>query len=887
MIAAPPAAPGFGRTLLLLLRTARKRARARRLRQRELLAQRTGRQASTNWGVIGTMFALLVAMLVHILAGFAMIVAIDAAQRVEAERRGRIVVNVWFYQQVKDRDAVLAWDRLHPDQAVPPVEPLYAREARMIAHDSGKDASVMEQQLRETVTARGVAGFVSSRSATPGLRGLARTGRFPLMVGSLVLLLWAAMLVFQGEGLELDIQRRHHPLWEWLLSHPVPQSAVFLAEVLMPLAANPSYWAAPIFPGILYGAVYGPSLGAAAALLVGLPVTVAAACLGKAFEIAIVLRFSPRTRGGILGLMSWLGYATFMFLLVGVVAVPWLVSHAGRAIAPLAVLPWPLLRLFLGGPWSVLPAHAGQPHGFSFLTGVFTCSLLSAAAIACGVGFTVWGAQRGLSGAVADTAPSGARLRRGTGKAPRFGRDPLYRKEVLWFLRDRSALVQAVLIPLTIAGYQLFNLRGVLSRAGGEWNYTCGAVIFFGTYFLWVLGPKSLASEGQALWIALGWPRGLEDLLKAKARLWTLLSSCLVLPVLLWAAFYFRGDVPQIALLAVGWWFFARSMAEKSVTLVTVSDSSGEPQPQNRSRRSGAQLGMLTFALGVVTRQWHIAMLGIVFSWITAAAMWQNFRARLPYLYDPWSEKLPLPPTLMHAMVAISLMVESSAVLMTGAVAFLPKLSQPAAPALAYALSATLVFLGTTRFFYNRGVVPNQVWTWMDGAPALPRQEQSLEMYLAEPELSWAERYGLAGPGLPRALLMAVALGLALGGFGTLYTIALEHIPSLAPKLQASHQAFAGSSVLRISYAVMAVGFAPFAEEYLFRGLLFRALDREWGGWRALAGAAAFFTVYHPVLAWPPVFLVGLVNCMLFKATRRLLPCILVHMIYNAVIVWR
>jgi membrane protease YdiL (CAAX protease family) len=70
----------------------------------------------------------------------------------------------------------------------------------------------------------------------------------------------------------------------------------------------------------------------------------------------------------------------------------------------------------------------------------------------------------------------------------------------------------------------------------------------------------------------------------------------------------------------------------------------------------------------------------------------------------------------------------------------------------------------------------------------------------------------------------------------------------------------------------------------LFRGLLYRALDRDWGGWRAVLGAAAFFTVYHPLLAWPPVFCVGAVNCLLFKKTRRLLPCILLHMTYNAVL---
>lgn len=884
MTTAPNSAPGFRHTLLLLLRNARRRALGRKRRQRELLAQRTGRQASSNWSALGAAFAFLGMAVVHMLAGFAAVQAVDAAQRVAAERRGRIVVDGWFYRAVQQRDATL---RAHPSETLrqPPLP--YADEAQRLARHSGAPAPAIEQQLRGAVAARGAADLIPTRAAAPGLRGLARTGRFPLLVGSLVLLWWGGMLVCQGEGLELDIQRRRHPLWEWLLSHPVPPAAVFLAEALTPIAANPAYWAAPVFPGVLYFMVYGPLHGALAALLVGIPITLAAGSLGRALEIAVILRFSPRTRGGIIGLMSWIGYSSLMLFVLGFAVVPWLVHTLGRVFAPITALPWPFLQLFLGGPWQRLPAHPGGPPPFSFLTGVLTCWLASAAVAACGAGFTVWGARRGLSGAAVDAAPPRARLQRKTGKPARLSRDPLYRKELLWFLRDRSALVQAVLVPVTVAAYQMFNLRGLLSNAGSQWNYTCGAAIFFGTYFLWVLGPRSLASEGQALWIAQGWPRGLEDLLKAKARLWALLSTCLVLPVLLWAALRFRGNLPQIALLAAAWWFFARSMAEKSVTLVAVPDSSGDPQLQGRGRRSGAQLGMLTFALGVASRQWHIAALGIVFSWITAAAMWQNFRARLPFLHDPWSEKLPPPPTLMHAMVAISLMVEGSAVLMALAVHFLPKPDLAAAPSLAYALSATLVFLGASRFFSGRGVAPNQIWTWIHGAPAIPRHEQSLEAYLAEPALSFTERYGLAGGGLLPALLLAAAAGAALGGFAALYTAALGHVPSLAPHLRASEQALRSTPGLRLSYAAMAVGFAPFAEEYLFRGLLFRALDREWGGWRALVGAAAFFAAYHPVLAWPPVFALGLVNCFLFKNTRRLLPPILAHLTYNAIVLWR
>jgi hypothetical protein len=816
---------GFWRTVRVLLGAARRRANGRRRRQRELLNQRTGRQTSTDWSFFGVAITVLFMAVLNTGAGFVLVLAVGAGQRVD-----------------------------------------------------------IEQRLRQDVQAHGAAELVPVRRAPPGMKALARTGPVPMMFGSLILLWWSVMLVFQGEGLELDIQRRRHPLWEWIFSHPVPAAAVFLSEILTPIAANPVYWTSPLFPGIVYGAVYGPLPGMLAALLVGVPITIAAACLGKALEIGVILRFSSRTRGAAIGLMSWIGYSTLMLFVAGIFIVSKVIPLIAKHLAPLAPLLSPFLRLFLGGPWPSAVAHAtlSAPPGFSFFAGVLTCCFASLVVTACAVGFAVWGAQRGLAGATGDIAP--ARVR---SHSARFGRDPLYRKEFLWFVRDRSAIVQTILIPFTVAGFQMFNLRGILGQANGAWNYLCGAAIFFGTYFLWVLGPKSLASEGQALWIALTWPRGLESLLKAKAWLWSLISSAIVFLVLAWAAFLFPAQIPQIALVGVGWWFFGRSMAEKSVTLVTITSPSGEPQPIPRGRRAAAQLGMLTFALGVITRQWNLAIVGIVFSWITAAAMWQNFRARLPYLYDPWSETLPPPPTLMHAMVAISLLVEGSAVLVTAAVAWVPRQDFAMARALAYAIAATVAFVATSWFLSGRGVAPNQVWTWIDGSPPTPRKDMALDEYLAEPDISFAEKYGLSAGGLMPALLLGLGGGLALGGLAHGYTVVLRHIPALTELLRNAQQAATQFRGLRVAYAIAAVGFAPFAEEYLFRGLLYRALDRDWGGWRAVLGAAAFFTVYHPVLAWPPVFCVGAVNCLLFKKTRRLLPCVVLHMTYNAVVLLR
>ena len=135
-----------------------------------------------------------------------------------------------------------------------------------------------------------------------------------------------------------------------------------------------------------------------------------------------------------------------------------------------------------------------------------------------------------------------------------------------------------------------------------------------------------------------------------------------------------------------------------------------------------------------------------------------------------------------------------------------------------------------------------------------------------------------------RAMLAGVAGGLALGLLGQGYAALLWHLPSVAEILRQTRDQMDKVPGLKASYAFCAIMVAPFAEEYLFRGLLFRALDREWGGWRAVLGSAAFFAIYHPPLAWLPVGLLGAVNAVLFKQTGRLAPAVVLHMIYNAVV---
>ena len=101
------------------------------------------------------------------------------------------------------------------------------------------------------------------------------------------------------------------------------------------------------------------------------------------------------------------------------------------------------------------------------------------------------------------------------------------------------------------------------------------------------------------------------------------------------------------------------------------------------------------------TLQWQVAVAGIVYSTMSAAAMWQDFRARLPFLYDPWSARPPTPPTLIHAMIAITLLVELGAVAGGIGQALGGRDWAPVVAAFGYGLAALAVASGTGFVFGN------------------------------------------------------------------------------------------------------------------------------------------------------------------------------------------
>jgi hypothetical protein len=244
-----------------------------------------------NWNALAAAAFALFTVMLNGVAGYCVIVAVTAGQRADAAVEGRVVVDDWFYRRVLEAEA---------EPSRPLLAGEFQLESRHTAREQGGSSDAVRAQLESIVANYGHAQLMAESDAVPGIAG-----------------------------------------------------AVFFAEMLAPVAANPLYWGAPLFAAIVYANVYGLSGGIAAAVLTGVPVAVAASCVGKALEIAVLLRVSVRARGAVIGLKSWVGFAALTCFFIGLYVLPMVANAASRWLHPVGALPWP----WLAGSWAPVPTR--------------------------------------------------------------------------------------------------------------------------------------------------------------------------------------------------------------------------------------------------------------------------------------------------------------------------------------------------------------------------------------------------------------------------------------------------------------------------------------------------------------------------------------------------
>jgi hypothetical protein len=430
---------------------------------------------------------------------------------------------------------------------------------------------------------------------------------------------------------------------------------------------------------------------------------------------------------------------------------------------------------------------------------------------------------------------------------------PVQRRELLLLARDRTFMVQTLVLPLSIVGMQvLLNVHANIFVGAVDTPSTLAALAFgLAAYTLMFSAFQTLNAEGQALWILYCVPHSLEAVLRQKASLWSAMAIIYPLAVFVIAVGVAGG---------VSWAF----LASAAIVLVgvpifaTIAVALGvfgcDPLAQDVRRRvrpTYLYLYMMLVSLyayaifsGTI---WQRGAL-LILSALLAVALWQKARDHLPYLLDP-SASPPAYVSLADGLIAALLFFVLQALLAL----FAMQLASP------HMLTTNLVWIA----FCGAGAVTYgamRLVYWRAHTAGVPRV--------------WAT-------GLPRALVWGIVGGIAASVAGLLYievALALNLFPglrraSLLPNLDAT-----------LWLAAIAIVAAPIFEEFIFRGLVFGGLRRSFGFIPAALASAAIFAIVHPPPSVIPVFLMGLAAAFAYEQTRMLAAPMTVHALYNAAV---
>lgn len=154
-----------------------------------------------------------------------------------------------------------------------------------------------------------------------------------------------------------------------------------------------------------------------------------------------------------------------------------------------------------------------------------------------------------------------------------------------------------------------------------------------------------------------------------------------------------------------------------------------------------------------------------------------------------------------------------------------------------------------------------------------------------EPQRTLRQALGLR-PTAPGLLVLGLALGFVLQVPATSVRVLVEQYFPTPPEVLAAKAALLNADTLTKKMAILlAVAcLGPLVEEIFFRGALFMWLRRRATIVDAVVGTSVLFTVTHffEKRDWPSLFIVAIVLGHLRLASGSLLPCVALHVGFNA-----
>lgn len=434
---------------------------------------------------------------------------------------------------------------------------------------------------------------------------------------------------------------------------------------------------------------------------------------------------------------------------------------------------------------------------------------------------------------------------------------PVQRRELRLLGRDRTFMVQTLMLPLMLVGAQLLlNAHADIFSAGVRSPANLSAVAFgLAAYTLMFSAFQTLNAEGQALWILFCVPHSLESILRQKALLWGTAATLYALAVfaaavavahdvswpLAGSAVIVLVGVPIFSVIATALGVFGCDPLEQDV--------------QKRVRVTYLYLYMLLasfYGLAIYASAFWPRLATMVLTALVALALWQKARDRFPFLLDPTAA----PPA------SVSLADGLIAALMFFVLQALVGLFEIAA-------------FGTGR---SRTLTAPMVWVAFAAGGALTYAVMRLIYWRAHT----AGVPRLLGPHLATAALWGLGGGAAAAVGGLAYITAARAFDWFSAVREAGHLADPATFLWIGSLAVLA---APIFEEFIFRGLIFGGLRRSLGFGAAAVASAAIFAIVHPPASVVPVFGLGLAAAVVYERTRMLAGPMIVHATYNAAVV--
>ena len=432
-------------------------------------------------------------------------------------------------------------------------------------------------------------------------------------------------------------------------------------------------------------------------------------------------------------------------------------------------------------------------------------------------------------------------------------------------MRDRNIMVQVFVSPLIVIIFYLVTNSSILAAAQGNFQHAATLAFCVGAYGLASSAMQILNHEKGTLWQLYAFPRSLLSILAEKTLVWAgfaflyAATTLAVLAYFSWHLHYSALIDGSIALYGVILYAFIASGIGALATNVL------EDNPRARVRADMVYLYLLLIGMYAFTiyapSLW--AKLGqLVLSTLLGFALWQKVRDRLPYLLDPQASP-PATISLSDGLIA------ALAFFVLQGILFLFLMQAEAMPepmriTLAYGVAGICV-ASLALYSLWRRKIPG-LWSYLGFV---------------------SSKYGSRMQGLTGS----VTYGLVGGGIAALGAALYLHLLALVPSWEAWKDAAISKSLLageqnHLWLYGLAVIAAPLCEEFIFRGLIYRGLRRSLHPAMAMLASAALFALVHPAVSVIPVFGLGLATAFCFERTGLLLAPILVHMTYNACVIF-